>query len=68
MGVRDYFTAVNEKYKEFVITKCELLSPDIIFLNTDTVIVTGIDELKGKLKNENDESLNIRGIKKENNK
>ena len=63
-GVKDYFTAVNEKYKEFVITKCELLSPEIIFLDTDTVIVTGIDEFEGKIKNENDESLNIRGIRK----
>ena len=63
-GVRDYFIAVNEKYKKFVITKCELLSPEIIFLNTDTVIVTGIDEFEGKIKNENDESINIRGIRK----
>ena len=63
-GVKDYFLAVNENYKKFVITKCELLSPEIIFLNTDTVIVTGIDEFEGKIKNENDESLNIRGIRK----
>lgn len=63
-GVRDYFIAVNENYKEFDITKCELLSPEIIFLNTDTVIVTGIDEFEGKIKNENNDSLNIRGIRK----
>ena len=63
-GVRDYFIVVNEKYKEFVITKCELLSPEIIFLNTDTVLVTGIDEFEGKIKNENDDGLNIRGIRK----
>ena len=62
-GVRDYFIAVNEKYKEYV-TKCELLSPEIIFLNTDTVIVTGIDEFEEKIKNENNDSLNIRGIRK----
>ena len=38
--------------------------PEIIFLNSDTVIVTGIDEFEGKIKNENDESPNIRGIRK----
>ena len=70
-GVRNYFEAVKEKYKDFVTTKCELLSPEIIFINPDTVIVTGIDEFEGKIKNENDNSFNIKGrqsfiFKKEN--
>ena len=62
-GVRNYFEAVKEKYKDFVTTKCELLSPEIIFINPDTVIVTGIDEFEGKIKNENDNdnSFNIKG-------
>jgi ketosteroid isomerase-like protein len=72
MGVREYFIAIKELYKEFIITKCELLSQETIILNTDIVIVTGIDEFAGKSKNKNDDSFNIRGrqsfiLKKENN-
>ena len=63
-GVRDYFIGVNENFKEFVITKCQLLSSEIIFLNTNTVIVTGVDEFEGKIKNENNNSFNISGMRK----
>ena len=72
-GVKNYFIEVNEKYKAFKTNKCVLLNPEIILIDDNTVVVTGIDEFEGVIDNENKESFNIKGRQsfvfiKENNK
>ena len=60
-GVKDYFIGINEKYKAFIPNKCTLLSPEIILIDNNTVVVTGIDEFEGVIDNENKDSFNIKG-------
>ena len=60
-GVKNYFIEVNEKYKAFKTNKCVLLNPEIILIDDNTVVVTGIDEFEGVIDNENKESFNIMG-------
>ena len=60
-GVKDYFIGINEKYKAFKTNKCTLLSPEIILIDKNTVVVTGIDEFEGVIDNENKDSFNIKG-------
>ena len=60
-GVKNYFIEVNEKYKAFKTNKCVLLNPEIILIDDNTVVVTGIDEFEGVIDNENKESFNIKG-------
>ena len=50
-GVKKYFTEVNEKYKAFKTNKCVLLSPEIILIDNNTVVVTGIDKFEGVIDN-----------------
>ena len=59
--VKNYFIGVNERYKEFKTNKCELLKPEIILIDNNTVLVTGIDEFEGVIDNENQDSFNIKG-------
>jgi hypothetical protein len=60
-GVKDYFIGINEKYKAFKTNKCTLLSPEIILIDKNTVVVTGIDEFEGVIDKENKDSFNIKG-------
>ena len=60
-GRKNYFIEVNEKYKAFKTNKCVLLNPEIILIDDNTVVVTGIDEFEGVIDNENKESFNIMG-------
>ena len=60
-GVKDYFIGINEKYNLFKTNKCTLLSPEIILIDKNTVVVTGIDEFEGVIDNENKDSFNIKG-------
>ena len=60
-GVKNYFIGVNEKYKAFKTNKCTLLSPEIILIDNNTVVATGIDEFEGVIDNENKDSFNIKG-------
>jgi hypothetical protein len=60
-GVKDYFIGINEKYKAFKTNKCTLLSPEIILIDNNTIVVTGIDEFEGVIDNENKDSFNIKG-------
>ena len=59
--VKNYFIGVNERYKEFKTNKCELLKPEIMLIDNNTVVVTGIDEFEGVIDNENQDSFNIKG-------
>ena len=59
--VKNYFIGVNERYKEFRTNKCALLQPEIILIDNNTVVVTGIDEFEGVIDNENQDSFNIKG-------
>ena len=59
--VKNYLIEVNQKYKAFKTNKCVLLSPEIILIDNNTVVVTGIDEFDGVIDNENKESFNIKG-------
>ena len=60
-GVRNYFIGINKKYKAFKTNKCTLLNPEIILIDNNTVLVTGIDEFEGVIDNENKDSFNIKG-------
>ena len=60
-GVKDYFIGVNEKYKAFKTNKCTLLSPEIILIDNNTVVATGIDKFEGVIDNENNDSFSIMG-------
>ena len=60
-GVKNYFIGVNEKYKAFKTNKCTILNPEIILIDNNTVVVTGIDEFDGVIDNENKELFNIKG-------
>ena len=59
--VKNYFLGVNERYKEFKTNKCELLKPEIMLIDNNTVVVTGIDEFEGVIDNESQDSFNIKG-------
>ena len=59
--VKNYFIGVNERYKKFKTNKCELLKPEIMLIDNNTVVVTGIDEFEGVIDNENQDSFNIKG-------
>ena len=59
--VKNYFIGVNERYKEFKTNKCALLKPEIILIDNNTVVVTGIDEFEGVIDNESQDSFNIKG-------
>ena len=59
--VKNYFIGVNERYKEFKTNKCELLKPEIMLIDNNTVVVTGIDEFEGVIDNESQDSFNIKG-------
>ena len=60
-GVKNYFIGVNEKYKAFKTNKCTLLSPEIILIDNNTVVATGIDKFEGVIDNENNDSFSIMG-------
>ena len=59
--VKNYFLGVNERYKEYKTNKCELLKPEIMLIDNNTVVVTGIDEFEGVIDNESQDSFNIKG-------
>ena len=60
-GVKNYFIEVNEKYKAFKTNKCVLLNPEIILIDNNTVVATGIDKFEGVIDNENNDSFSIMG-------
>ena len=60
-GVKNYFIGVNEKYKAFKTNKCTILNPEIISIDNNTVVVTGLDEFEKVIENEKKDSFNIKG-------